>query len=186
MPAQVIIDGNNLLFAMHGYAPIPTVGRETMVRVVERWARRGRDEVVLVLDGARPRGPLAVQMASPRIDVRFSAPKSADDVIVDLLGEVRDPGRTRIVSSDNALRTEAHYRRCGCTSSRDFVDELFRADDSSAAGSHRDRPGASPQDAGRPILGSDNDLPSTDEWLDIFGVDSDDPDFKTDYDMFDE
>jgi len=39
MAAHILIDGNNLLHAMHQRAPIPQVGRETMVRVIERWAR---------------------------------------------------------------------------------------------------------------------------------------------------
>ena len=39
MPRQVVIDGNNLLYAMREHAPIPNVGRETMVRIIERWAK---------------------------------------------------------------------------------------------------------------------------------------------------
>ena len=39
VPEHVIIDGNNLLFAMYEHAPVPNIGRETLVRTVERWAR---------------------------------------------------------------------------------------------------------------------------------------------------
>ncbi len=93
MPRHVIIDGNNMLYAMHAHAPIPSVGRETMVKVIERWARRGTDEVTLVFDGPEPIGGLSRQMASSRITVRFSAPKSADDIIVALIHRARDPGQ---------------------------------------------------------------------------------------------
>lgn len=167
MPRHVIIDGNNLLYAMHAHAPIPSVGRETMVKVIERWARRGQDEVTLVFDGPQPPGGMSKQMASSRITVRFSAPKSADDIIVALIHRAKDPGSVRVVSSDTAIRHEAHMRRSTCTDSVAFIAELF----SNAA---------PPPPLGefaaddKPVAGI---LTDTDGWLNEFGIDTEDEPF---------
>ena len=40
---HVIIDGNNLLHAMHEHAPIPHVGRETLVKIIERSLEKQAD-----------------------------------------------------------------------------------------------------------------------------------------------
>lgn len=124
MSNTVIIDGNNLLHAMHQHAPIPQLGRETLVRLLDRWARRGNDEVTLVFDGARPPGGLGRQFSSNRIDVRFSAPETADDVIIRLVERVRYADLVRVVTSDTAIRHATVYRRCKCTDTRTFILEI--------------------------------------------------------------
>lgn len=125
MSGQVLIDGNNLLHAMRAHAPVPLVGRETMVRHIERWAREGADTVVLYLDGRLPDGPMAKQMSSGRIDVRFSGPRTADDLIADAIRRAADPGRLRLVSGDTALIHEAHRRGARVTNPVEFISELF-------------------------------------------------------------
>ncbi len=132
MTEHLIIDGNNLLHAMHAHAPIPNVGRETLVRLIERWATPRSERVTLVFDGPVPRGGLARQMRSKRMAVRFSAPLTADDVIVELVKTAVYPTALRIVTGDNAIRLEASYRRCVCTGDAEFVRELFARTDKSA------------------------------------------------------
>lgn len=160
MPTHVIIDGNNLLYAMRAHAPLPAVGRETLVRVVERWARQGDDSVTLVFDGPIPREGLARQMTSKRITVRFSAPLTGDDVIVAMVHQAKDPGAVRVVSGDTAIRREARYRRCAHTDVVKFVAELFPSPQA---------PSKAP-----PTRGEKPDHVSpeeTREWLELFGVD---------------
>lgn len=161
MPRHVIIDGNNLLYAMHAHAPIPSVGRETMVKLIERWARKGSDDVTLVFDGPTPPGGLSRQMSSSRITVRFSAPRTADDIIVALIHRAKDPGSVRAVSSDTAIRHEAHLRRCTCTDCVAFVAELFGKADSPPSP-------ATSSSEDKPVVGLSTD---TDRWLDEFGID---------------
>ena len=164
MPQHVIIDGNNLLHAMHAHAPIPHIGRETLVRIVERWAGQGDDDVSLVFDGAVPREGLAGQMTSSRITVRFSAPATADDVIVDMIHRAKDPGKLHVVTSDKAIRHEARHRRCRHTDAVRFVKELFPPADKPR--SARAAPGEKPGEI------------SADEaqiWLDTFGMDDTEP-----------
>ncbi|MCO6437169.1 MAG: NYN domain-containing protein [Phycisphaerae bacterium] len=163
MAGHVIIDGNNLLHAMHAHAPIPLVGRETMVKVVERWARRGDDDVTLVFDGPVPRGGLSKQMASSRILVRFSSPVSADDVIVELLKKARHPASVRVVTSDGGVAHEARARRSRHTDAVVFVQELFSGEQSPRS------PEQVPEAEKPPGLTPDQRR----EWMEIFGFSDD-------------
>jgi predicted RNA-binding protein with PIN domain len=163
MPDHVIIDGNNLLHAMHVHAPIPAIGRETMVKVIERWARRGDDDVTLVFDGPVPHGGLAQQMASARIDVRFSAPRTADDIIVDLIQRAKHPPRLRVITGDTAIRHETRMRRGRDVDAETFIRELFPASEEPQGdrAASREKPAAP-------------DADETQAWIDEFGLDEKD------------
>lgn len=164
MKGHVIIDGNNLLHSMHAHAPLPAIGRETMVKVVERWAADLDDDVTLVFDGPVPREGLARQMTSRRITVRFSAPVTADDVIVSMIHRARNPETVRVVSSDSAIRHEAIFRRCRHIDAVDFVAELFTSDKETAAPA---RSGGEKPDPPTPE--------QTDEWIEVFDLADDEP-----------
>ena len=164
MAEHVVIDGNNLLYAMHEHAPVPAVGRETLVKVIERWARRGDDRVTLVFDGAAPRGGLSKQMSSSRITVRFSVPVTADDVIVDLVQRAEDAPSIRVVTSDTAISHEARLRRSRHTDSVAFVKELFAGP---ADNGPRFKPASEPAKE-KPDEMSPEEVR---EWLDLFGAD---------------
>jgi len=167
MPGLILIDGNNLLHAMHAHAPVPHVGRETLVKIVERWARGGDEAVIVVFDGPVPYGALAKQMTSKRTEVRFAAPATADDVIVALIQGERDPARVLVVSDDTAIRYEARRRRCRHSGAVAFVAELFP-------------PGAKPESERRPARGNKPTIISDEEkreWLDAFDDGKDDDPF---------
>ncbi len=167
MSQHVFIDGNNLLYAMHAHAPVPSVGRETLVRIVERWARQGDDDVTIIFDGPVPHGGLSAQMSSSRITVRFSAPKTADDVIVALVHRARLPDMVRVITGDTAIRREARLRRCGHTEAVAFVRELFPPE-----GKHRPAAGITPE---KPTELSPEEAQ---EWVDLFDVDDADEPFE--------
>ncbi len=163
MREQVIIDGNNLLYAMREHAPLPPLGRETLVKLIDRWARQANVQVTIVFDGPTPREGLAQQMATRRVNVRYSAPQTADDIIARLLKGVRDPGGVRVISSDTAVRSDALQRRCRHTDCVRFVSELCppRASrgsvpDSIAAPSRPQSPSEKPEDTASA---------ETDDWL---------------------
>ncbi len=128
------IDGNNLLHAMRASAPIANVGRETMVRLIEKWVsgselRVGSGSscgVTLFFDGPKPRGAMASQMASPLLVVEFSAPRTADDLLIDAIHACRDPGTTAVVTADRAILHEAGIKRCQRISPTEFIEDLFR------------------------------------------------------------
>lgn len=125
MGEHVIIDGNNLLHAMREHAPIAAVGRETMVRMIERWSRGSGGSVTLVFDGPAPRGGFSKQLSPDGLTVRFSAPATADDLIVAAIDAEKEPTRLRVVTSDTAIRHAAGYRKCRCTDAVSFIGELF-------------------------------------------------------------
>jgi predicted RNA-binding protein with PIN domain len=169
MGRHVIIDGNNVLYAMHEHAPMPAVGRETLVRVIEKWAQNHTDKVTLVFDGSVPQGGMARQMDSTRIIVKFSAPLSADDVIVKAIHKTGKPAAIRIISSDTAILKEASYRKCRWTDSASFVGEIF------AKGEERPTaPEAPPPEKPQHVSEEESE-----EWLRTFDLDEEDEDRET-------
>ena len=168
MSQHVIIDGNNLLHAMHAHAPIPHVGRETLVRVIERWGRGHDGRITLVFDGPTPRGGLSGQMKSKRLRVRFSAPASADDVIVGMVHQATRPAEIRVVTSDNAIRHEARARKCLHSSAKEFVEELV------SPGQVDSAPAASAETSEKP---SGVTPAEAEQWAELFGMDDDDQPF---------
>ncbi len=167
MPRYVIIDGNNLLHSMHEHAPVPHIGRESMVKLIRDWASRVSHAVTLVFDGPMPKGGLAKQMQPAGITVLFSAPETADDIIVQMVRAAPDPGQLHIVSSDTAIRHEAGLRRCKHTDSATFIATLFppKAEHSELQTEKPEKPDVvSAEEAS--------------EWLDVFGShDNEDPPF---------
>lgn len=154
-----MIDGNNLLFAMLTHAPVPSIGRETLVRLIEAWAKRTDDIVSVIFDGPTPAGGLSAQMRSARIDVRFSGSQSADDVIVKMIHESQYPDRVRVISNDSAILHEGRRRRCRCTECAAFIAKLFPS-----------VPSEPPSGEGgeeKPHTGSREE---TDAWLAEFGI----------------
>ncbi|RME36892.1 MAG: hypothetical protein D6788_10655 [Planctomycetota bacterium] len=160
---HVIIDGNNLLFAIRDHAAGSLPGRETLVRIVERWAEGATSRVTLVFDGAAPPPSMQAQMESTGVEVRFSGTETADDVIVRLVEEAPDPGRVRVISSDHAVGHAARYRRCKHATCKTFLAELFR----SARRAEDDPAATARQDSAKETAG---DAPPG-EWLARFKID---------------
>jgi len=154
-----MIDGNNLLFAMQTHAPVPSIGRETLVRLIEAWAKQTDDIVSLVFDGPTPAGGLSAQTRSARIDVRFSGFQSADDVIVKLIHESHYPDRVRVISNDTAILHEGRRRRCRCTECTAFIAELFPSEKAKPPSDAREE---KPRSVSRE---------EADAWLAEFGID---------------
>ena len=160
MKRHVIIDGNNLLYAMHEHAPLPNIGRETLVKIIERWTAARDDDVSLVFDGPAPLGGFARQMMSDLVEVSFSAPLTADDVIVSMVESAQHPDLVRVITSDRAVAHAARYQRCGHLDAASFVLELFPP-------SSESKPKKPKAQANKK---QDRAL-DTDQWLKEFGVD---------------
>ncbi len=128
MPEIVIIDGNNLLHAVRVLGPTRPPGRETLTRIIERWATEHGHQVTLVFDGAGPRGAFGRQMQPSRIELVFSGSRTADDCIVERLGTLPNAGRVLVVSDDTAIQYEVRRRRCRCVSTTSFIASLFPPD----------------------------------------------------------
>lgn len=165
MVGVVLIDGNNLLYAMHEHGPTRPVGRIALVRMIEHWATQEQATVCLVFDGPPPRGGLAKQIASNIIEIIFSGSRKADDLIMDRMEQERSPASVTVVTSDNAIRHEAGHRHCRCLDNVTFIQRLF---ESRVRGSPV-QPSAS-QSARRPTEEKPTSV-SPDEkqhWIDLF------------------
>ena len=80
---------------------------------------------MVAFDGAAPTGGLRDQLTPARLDVRFSAPRTADDLIVDLIHQLPDPGSVEVISDDKAILYEARIRGCRTCGAAEFVAILF-------------------------------------------------------------
>ncbi|MGE0706153.1 MAG: NYN domain-containing protein [Vicinamibacterales bacterium] len=121
---EIIIDGNNLEYALRSHGTGPHVTRHQMIRLVEDFITRTGASVLVVFDGAAPPRSIARHLRSKTVRMRFSAPRIADEVIIDLIHEAKRPNRLRIVSGDRYIQNEAVSRGARVTTSIEFVEEL--------------------------------------------------------------
>ncbi len=106
---------------------------------------------IVFFDGEDPSGAMP-----PRgVRVRFSAPRSADDAILDGLEHARTPGEIIVVSNDRSLLS-----RCRAAGSRIMSWQEFN------------RCAPIPTDAARE-LGSKEETVEVEEWARYFGLDRD-------------
>jgi hypothetical protein len=161
---RILIDGNNLLFAMRAISSRPMIGRETLVRVIERWADGGKEEVTVVLDGPKPFGGVGDQLGSPVIRVMFSGVRTADDVIIDLILSSPGPG-TGVVTSDKALGHLARSHRCIHITAGTFAEQL----ETDGRGPAKKKSNTIPSPEKPQTLSSEESK----NWLEAFGFDAD-------------
>ena len=122
---QVIIDGNNLLFAAHAADPERPVSRLTLCQILGRWGALRKSAVVVVFDGDEPSGGLATQMASTPVQVQFSGREAkADDVIAELIHMHSAPRRLWVVSSDKEVARAARRRAAEALRSDQYWDRV--------------------------------------------------------------
>ncbi len=110
------------------------VGRGGLCRLMGRFAGKSGTgskpalpkKVRVVFDGPPPYGPLAEQIMDKRIDVKYAAGQTADDVIIKYIASDSAPRRLTVVSTDREIRTAARRRRCKTTTSEIFAKTLVR------------------------------------------------------------
>lgn len=89
------------------------------------WAARNQLATTVVFDGSCPAGPLAKQIGDPRVEVRYAHPRTADEVIAELISAHSAPRRLNVVSSDHAVQRAARRRRCAVTEADAFAAALL-------------------------------------------------------------
>lgn len=169
---EYLIDGNNLLYTAHSHGPAPAIGRERLCELVGRWAKRTTSRVTMIFDGPPPAPAFHQQMRAAGIEVLFSAPRSADEVIEDRIASAPLPVELCIVTSDHAIQSAARARRCRYVESDAFVEELFAPPLPPAA--PPPPPSAPPEKPSGPSPGE------SDGWLRQFDYDPDEPPDETD------
>lgn len=159
----VLIDGYNLMHAAqaspHGSE---LIGRGLLCRLLGEWSQRCGEPVTIVFDGAAPTPGLAEQIGDPRITVRYSADRSADALIAELIAASSAPRRLLVVSSDHEVQRAAKRRGASVAESPAFVARMKRdlTDDRPAA------PDREPPAKRRGVEGEHRD-----KWMEQFGFD---------------
>lgn len=166
MVSELLIDGNNLLYAVRALGPPGGVGRAGLLRAVERWAEGRSESVTLVFDGSAPRGGQARTLRSERVTVEFSQAVTADDVLIDLMEEARSPRAIRVVTDDGMIRKNAQLHGCQEMSTSAFVEELFPG---------KEAPAPAPPTPTPPEKPDEVSPQERRAWLEEFGFPEDEP-----------
>lgn len=148
---EYLVDGYNLLHAWDAAAD-----RQRLLDALADFAEREGARVTAVFDGVDL--PFPDRGSHRGVAVRFSrTPQDADRLIASCLGKSHHRRDTVVVSSDNAVRTEAKAVGARVLSSREFARRLREAP---ARGSESRDPEGSKVDV--------------EGWARIFGVDPED------------
>jgi len=111
---------------MHAFAKAGMgVERTGLCRILAEWAGR-RKQVRVVFDGRGPEVP-AEPCEATGLDVEYSGPHTADEVIIKRVLADTAPRRLTVVSSDREIRRAARRRRCKLAGSEAFAESVVRA-----------------------------------------------------------
>jgi predicted RNA-binding protein with PIN domain len=122
----LVVDGYNV--SMSGWPTLRAAEqRHRLVGALAELAARTATETEIVFDGAEVTSPLVPAPVRSLVHVRFSPPGvEADDVVIDLVGQL-PPGRPVVVaSSDNQVRDGARRLGANVVHSRQLLDALRR------------------------------------------------------------
>ena len=119
----LLIDGNNLMHALRKAGA--DAGRGMLCRLLGDLPA-GRERVCVVFDGPPPSRDLAGQLSGDRIEVHYSGPRKADEIIAEEIAADSAPRRLTVVSTDRQVRRQARRRRCRVRLSEEFAELLLR------------------------------------------------------------
>lgn len=158
---MVIIDGTNLLWAIHEARDEPEVTNEIQLcRTLDRYFSVTSEEGEVVFDGAGPPDKSEFD-AVRRLSVVFSGFHSdADTVIEEKVAASTSPRRLTVVSNDRRLRQAVAARKAATVKSDQFWSQVLNE-------LRRDKPAVKEPEEKRDGL-TDGE---TEQWLDLFGLD---------------
>jgi predicted RNA-binding protein with PIN domain len=152
----LIVDCYNIL---HAEMPPPLAGLDEagLCRAIARSVWRGQP-VTVVCDGKVKPGGASESPVDEVVLLFAGKGKSADDVILDMIGADHSPRKLVIATSDHEIQKAARRRRCKVLSAERFIRTLSS------------RPGQGNVEA-RPTAPLDES--EVGRWLEEFGVDDD-------------
>jgi len=119
-----LVDGNNLAHAL-GLSVGGLADREACARMVASFCRSQGARATLVFDGPAPGGAKA-ETETHRVRILFGGGRSADEVILRLVGEAKTPGDFTVVTSDKSLGDKARHRGASLERAHEFARRLER------------------------------------------------------------
>ncbi|MBN1508538.1 MAG: NYN domain-containing protein [Sedimentisphaerales bacterium] len=158
---MTIVDGNNLLWALHERFDEREVTTEIdLCRVLSRYFALTAEEGQVVFDGSGPARKGDFDSVT-NIEVVFSGfHKDSDSVIEEKIKANTAPRRLTVVSSDRRLRRAAAARKATGVRSEDFWQEVQKE-------LRRGKPRKKEPQAKKEGLSEGE----TEQWMDLFGLD---------------
>ena len=158
---MTIVDGNNLLWAIHERFEDREIASEIdLCRVLGRYFAMAAEDGQVVFDGSGParRGDFE---SLTNVEVIFAGfHKDSDSVIEEKIKANTAPRRLTVVSSDRRLRKAAALRKATAVKSEDFWEEVLKE-------LRRGKPRKKEPQAKREGLSEGE----TEQWMDLFGLD---------------
>jgi len=122
-----IVDGYNLLFArIEGSIDIDVAerAREDLVRLLNRYAAATGSGVIVVFDSSGNVGHSSRQRSGLVTVVYAHKAGKADEEIIRIVSNYKNPSELRVVTSDNRVAYACKHARAATIGSRDFLDLL--------------------------------------------------------------
>lgn len=119
---RVLVDGSNLLGALR-LDRESTATKRQLLQLLAAWGRRRKRRILCFFDGPRP-AAFATQLG--HVSARFTAPRPADDVLVE---EVEKLGKQpfEVVTGDLGLAARCRRRNVTIVDPRALVREMEAA-----------------------------------------------------------
>ena len=111
-----LVDGSNVAGKLAG-APRDDAAKRELVQLAARVSRKRKARILLFFDGSAPPS-FAARLGN--LEVRFTAPRSADDAIAAEVAR-RERESLTVVTSDAGLGARVRGRRVTVLAPRDFV-----------------------------------------------------------------
>lgn len=119
-----LIDGHNLVAQTPGLSLADPDDERKLVALLRAYLGRARRKGTVVFDQGQLGAP-AIRSTST-LQVRFARPpRTADDVIVDLLRAEHNPRGLRVVSADHAITAVARHRGAAVVSPASFARAML-------------------------------------------------------------
>ncbi len=119
-----LIDGNNLAHAL-GLSIGGLADREACTLLVASFCRSQGAHATVVFDGPAPLGAKAATQTH-RVRILFSGGRSADEVILRLVGDSLTPRDFTVITSDKSLGDRARHRGASVERAHEFSRRLDR------------------------------------------------------------
>lgn len=157
---MTIVDGNNLLWALHEQFEEREITNEIeLCRVIGRYFTLMAEDGQVVFDGAGPSDKSEFDRMA-ELEVIFAGfHKDSDSIIEEKIKANTAPRRLTVVSSDRRLRKAAAARKAVAIKSEDFWRDVQKE-------LRRKRPGRrEPEEKKEGLTHGE-----TEQWMDLFGI----------------